>query len=227
MRLRKIKNAREKLEQLSDVMIFHPEEYKGKWHAFFQNSNPIYIEIGMGKGKFLIEHAKNHPNCNFIGLEVAESVILKAAQKANESGLKNLYFLNVDASHLRDYFREGEIEKIFLNFSDPWPKSRHAKRRLTYRTFLKMYQTLLGKDGIIEFKTDNRKLFEFSIVEFNQANFLFEEFSLDLHAPVLDEYGREVESKIITTEYEEKFKSLGQVIYYIKVKVNKHGYETI
>lgn len=214
MRLRKIKNATEKIKQFTNIVIFEPANYKGKWCELFKNDNPIYIEIGMGKGKFILENAKINPDINYIGIEIAESVILKAAQKINEFNLSNLYIINVDASNLDSYFEKNEISKIFLNFSDPWPKSRHEKRRLTSNIYLALYRDILIKDGIIELKSDNRKLFEYSIMKFNEKGYIFLDFSLDLHNQ-LNNY----DHQIITTEYEEKFKSLGQVIYYIKVEV--------
>ena len=209
MRLRKIKNAGDRLLNNLGLFISNPEEYKGKWRELFNNNNPIYIEIGMGKGKFIIEHAKRNKDINYIGIEKYDSVLIKGVEKAALEKLENIYFLNVDAINLNNYFVEGEVDKIFLNFSDPWPKNRHAKRRLTSEAFLKVYETILNKKGDIEFKTDNIGLFEFSVVEFNRLGYNFLEFSCDLHRNVDD---------IITTEYEDKFMSKGNPIYYIKIK---------
>jgi tRNA (guanine-N7-)-methyltransferase len=209
MRLRKIKNAGDRLLNNLGLFISNPEEYKGKWRELFNNNNPIYIEIGMGKGKFIIEHAKRNKDINYIGIEKYDSVLIKGVEKAALEKLENIYFLNVDAINLNNYFLEGEVDKIFLNFSDPWPKNRHAKRRLTSEAFLKVYETILNKKGDIEFKTDNIGLFEFSVVEFNRLGYNFLEFSCDLHRNGDD---------IITTEYEDKFMSKGNPIYYIKIK---------
>lgn len=209
MRLRKIKNAQERLQDKLGLFIPNPEEYKGAWQKKFGNKNPIYIEIGMGKGKFIIEHAKRNKNINYIGIEKYDSVLIKGVEKASVEGLDNIHFLNVDAIKLRDYFKKGEVDKIFLNFSDPWPKTRHAKRRLTSEAFLKVYDNILDKKGNIEFKTDNIGLFEYSVQEFNRLDYNFLEFSCDLHRNNDD---------IITTEYEDKFMSKGNPIYYIKIK---------
>ena len=162
----------------------------------------------MGKGKFILKHAMTNPDINYIGCEISDSVIYKAAEKAE--GVSNLLMINKDASLLNDIFEEKEISKIFLNFSDPWPKSRHAKRRLTSESFLSIYKKLLGVDGVVEMKTDNRKLFEYSLTKFNEVGWVFEELSLDLHQDKED---------IITTEYEDKFVGLGQVIYFVKVRI--------
>ena len=168
MRLRKIKNIEEKIKNYSDIIVFDAVSKKGKWNSQFKNENPIYLEIGMGKGKFLLEHARLNPNINYIGCELSDSVIYKAAEKAEkakqEENITNLLMINNDACMLNDIFSSGEVSKVYLNFSDPWPKSRHAKRRLTADTFLNVYKNLLGVDGIIEMKTDNRKLFEFSLI---------------------------------------------------------------
>lgn len=210
MRLRNIKNAHEKLLDFPTLVIQEPIQYKGKWNTVFGNDNEIYLEIGMGKGKFITTHASNNSNINYVGLEISDSMVLKAAREINSLGLNNLKLLNYDAAKLNDIFTNKSISKIFLNFSDPWPKLRHAKRRLTSDDFLKMYKEILVDDGIIEFKTDNRNLFEYSLTKFNEYRFQFLEVNLHLH---------EVEnSDIITTEYEEKFKSLKNTIYYIKVK---------
>ena len=214
MRLRKIKNIEEKIKNYSDIIVFDAVSKKGKWNSQFKNENPIYLEIGMGKGKFLLEHARLNPNINYIGCELSDSVIYKAAEKAEkakqEENITNLLMINNDACMLNDIFSSGEVSKVYLNFSHPWPKSRHAKRRLTADTFLNVYKNLLGVDGIIEMKTDNRKLFEFSLMKFNEFGWIFEELSLDLHSDKED---------IITTEYEDRFVNLGQQIYYVKVRI--------
>lgn len=210
MRLRKIKNAKEKLLEFPNLVIQNPEDYKDKWSKVFNNSNQIHLEIGMGKGKFISTHAISNPNLNYIGLEISDSVLLKAAREISLKNINNLKLVNFDASKLRDIFKDKSISKIYLNFSDPWPKTRHAKRRLTSECFLEIYRDILEDDGIIEMKTDNRNLFEYSLVKFNEFKFNFLEVNLNLH---------EIENnEIITTEYEEKFKMLKNIIYYIKVK---------
>lgn len=209
MRLRKIKNAGVRLLDNLGLFIDEPSLLKGKWREKFNNDNPIFVEIGMGKGKFIIEHAKRNKDINYIGIEKYDSVLIKGVEKAALENLSNIYFLNVDAINLNDYFELEEIDKIYLNFSDPWPKNRHAKRRLTSEAFLKVYENILNKQGDIEFKTDNIGLFEYSVVEFNRLGYQFLEFSCNLHR-----FGDD----IITTEYEDKFMSKGNPIYYIKIK---------
>ncbi len=211
MRLRKVKNALEVISSYPNIVIPNANDYKGKWKTVFHNNNPIYLEIGMGKGKFIIQHALNNPDINYIGLEKEESVLVRAVEKIASMPLPNLVFLHEDAFLLEDLFDKGEINKIFLNFSDPWPKSRHAKRRLTCNTILDTYCNVLDNDGCIEMKTDNRKLFEYSLAEFNKKRLFFNKISLNLH---------EDEDNIVTTEYEDKFVLKGNVIYFIEVKKN-------
>ena len=215
MRLRKVKNIEEKIKQCADVIVFNPDQQKGKWNELFNNNNPIYLEIGMGKGKFIYENAISYPNINFIGCEIVDSVIYKAATKFQKNKPDNLLLINIDARCLKDCFEKGEIAKIFLNFSDPWPKSRHEKRRLTSTDFINVYREVIVDKGIIEFKTDNQHLFEYSVVSFNQNNLDFLELHLSLHEELKE---GEEDRHIITTEYEEKFKGLGQPIYFIKVR---------
>lgn len=209
MRLRRIKNIEEKILQYNNIIMMNPSDYKGNWNKLFKNNNPIYLEIGTGKGQFIMNNAINNPDINYIGCEISDSVIYKAAKKINEKEIPNLYLINVDAFKLEEVFEKDEISKIFLNFSDPWPKSRHEKRRLTSEAFLNVYNKFLNKDGVIEFKTDNRKLFEYSVLKFNELGYEMLELSLDLHSDF---------ENVITTEYEDKFMNLGQVIYYIKVR---------
>ena len=208
MRLRKVKNVEEKIKEFEGLIITEPENHKGKWNKLFGNDNPIHLEIGMGKGKFLIEKAKREPNVNFIGCELVQSIIYKAAKSVDN--VPNLLMINYDALKLGDVFDKGEIAKIYLNFSDPWPKSRHEKRRLTSDSFLNVYREIKASDGVIEFKTDNRGLFEYSVMSLNNNGFEFLDISFDLHND-----GRE---NIVTTEYEDKFSARGNVIYFIKVK---------
>ena len=208
MHLRKVKDVEEKIKEYSDIVVFEPEEHKGKWKDVFKNDNPIYLEIGMGKGKFIREHARRNPDINFIGCELSTSMCYKSAKEVDKE-LSNLKIINYDAFKLEEVFDKGEIKQIFLTFSDPWPKARHEKRRLTTDNVLNIYKNILAKDGFIEFKTDNRELFEYSVIQFSNNNFEILELSLDLHKSKED---------VITTEYEDKFRALGQVIYFIKVK---------
>lgn len=210
MRLRKVKNIEEKILQFDNIIMLDPKSLKGSWHKHFKNDNPIYLEIGTGKGQFIIGNAQKNPNINYIGCEISDSVIYKAAKKANDLNLSNLFFINIDAFKLDEVFEKNEIEKIYLNFSDPWPKSRHEKRRLTSGEFLGVYKKILPDEGLIEFKTDNRKLFEYSVMKFNELRYDILRLSLDLHSDYDD---------IITTEYEDKFTGLGQVIYFVEVRV--------
>lgn len=211
MRLRKVKNALETVNSHPEIVIPNPEEHRGKWNELFKNNNPIYLEIGMGKGKFITEHAKRNKDINYIGLEIAESVLVRAVEKLIEQPLDNLLLIHADAFLINNIFEKGEISKIFLNFSDPWPKSRHAKRRLTCNTILCNYCTILPIEGSIEMKTDNRKLFEYSLQEFVKFGLPIENLSLNLHEDYED---------VITTEYEDKFMAKGNVIYFIEVKNN-------
>ena len=207
MHLRKVKDVEEKIKEYSDIVIFEPEKMKGKWNDLFGNDNPIYLEIGMGKGKFIRENALRNQNINYIGCELSTSMCYKSAKEVNN--IDNLKILNYDAFKLEEVFDKGEISKIYLTFSDPWPKARHEKRRLTTDNVLNIYKNILITNGEIEFKTDNRLLFEYSVIQFTNNNFEILELSLDLHNSKED---------IITTEYEEKFMAKGQVIYFIRVK---------
>ena len=188
-------------------MVFEPSKYKGKWHELFENNNPIYIEIGMGKGDFIIEHAKRNPEINYIGIEKYESVILQAVEKSKELESENLKLVCFDAEKIEEIFDKQEIDKIYLNFSDPWPKYRHTKRRLTSPNFLKRYISIAKEPCEIEFKTDNQGLFEYSLQSFNNNKWQFIDLSLDLH---------QRDEDVIMTEYEKKFHSMGHNIYYLK-----------
>ena len=214
MRLRKIKNASEVINTNSDLVLTDPTVNKGKWKEFFKNDNPIYIEIGMGKGKFILEHAKQNPNINYIGIEKEQSVIIRAVEKQIDARCPNLILVHFDATNITDIFEKDEIDKIYINFSDPCPKTKHSKRRLTYPTFLLNYKEILKSSGDIELKTDNRKLFEYSVVSLNNLKMEFIELNLDLHTPHENEEAKE----IITTEYEDRFVSLNHPIYYIKAR---------
>ncbi len=205
MRLRNIKGADEKI-LASEFVVQNPAEYKGNWKACFQNDKPLHIEIGMGKGQFLYTLAKENPDINYVGIERYSSVLLRAIQKMEEEEVSNLKFICIDAKEITDVFGEGEVDKIYLNFSDPWPKDRHAKRRLPSRQFLARYDVILKKDGFLEFKTDNRGLFDFAVEELPEAGWKAGAITYDLHN---DE---EMVKGNIMTEYEEKFSSMGNPI---------------
>lgn len=205
MRLRNIKGSKEFIAS-SPFVIQTPEEYKGKWSSLFQNDNPIHIEIGMGKGQFIHQLAEQNPDINYIGIEMYSSVLYRALEKRAEVDLNNLYFLRFDAKYLSNIFDKGEVERIYLNFSDPWPKDRHAKRRLTSNNFLQIYNTVLKKDGFIQFKTDNRDLFDFSVDTVNESSLWhIDEITYDLH-------NSEFLPGNIMTEYESRFVAEGKPI---------------
>lgn len=206
MRLRKVKNARERLMvDNNKYFINEPEKYKGNWNSLFDNQNEIHIEIGCGKGRFISELAKRNPNINYIAIEKFDSVLLRALEKVIDGDYNNLKLCQLDAQMLSNYFDKGEVSRIYLNFSDPWPKKCHAKRRLTHENFLNEYKKVLVSDGEIHFKTDNRNLFEFSIESFNKNNWILSEISLDLHKD-LEKYPFNIE-----TEFEEKWSKLGPI----------------
>ena len=206
MRLRNIKGAREAIEA-SPYVILDPENYKGRWHEVFGNDHLLRLEVGMGKGQFIMEQARRHPEVNFIGIEMYSSVLIRALQKMEEEELPNLKFLRIDARTLPECFAQGEVDRIYLNFSDPWPKDRHAKRRLTSRQFLARYDQVLKSDGIIEFKTDNRPLFDFSLEEAKEANWHIDLCTYDLH------HEEELMQDNVMTEYEQRFSAQGNPIH--------------
>lgn len=210
MRLRNISGSREVIRE-SEFVIHEPEECAGKWKEIFGNKNQIYAEIGMGKGRFIMDMARLHPEVNFIGIEKYSSVLLRAIQKmealAEENReLPNVRFIRMDAEDITKVFEKGELDRIYLNFSDPWPKDRHAKRRLPSRQFLARYDRILKKDGVIEFKTDNRELFDFAVEELAPAGWKLKELTYDLHADERLCRGN------VMTEYEERFSSMGNPI---------------
>ena len=210
MRLRNIRGSKETIAA-SDYVVQEPETHKGTWGQLFGNEQPVQIEVGMGKGRFIMDMARLHPERNFVGIEMYDSVLLRALQKREEleeAGEKfsNLVFIRVDARLLPEIFEKDEVDGIYLNFSDPWPKARHAKRRLTSREFLKRYEQVLKKEGAVEFKTDNRGLFEFSLEEVKESDWNLEVCTFDLHQ---DE---DLVKGNVMTEYEEKFSSMGNPI---------------
>ena len=189
-----------------DVLLAEPEKMNNGWHALFGNDNPIHIEVGTGMGQFIIGMALANPNVNYIGIEHFDNVIVSALEKAIEAGKpSNLRLFRANGMDLLNIFHKGEIDRVYLNFSDPWPKTRHEKRRLTHESFLKLYESVLVQGGEIHFKTDNRHLFEYSLVSMSAYGMLLKDVSLDLHA--------EMPEDNIMTEYEEKFSAKGQPIY--------------
>ena len=205
MRLRNVKGANEIINK-SELVIDNYKEYKSKFKTIFKNKNPIHLEIGTGKGNFIINMAKTYPDINFIGIEKYDSVLVRALEKIDY--LDNLRFIRMDATYIEDIFQK-EIDTIYLNFSDPWPKERHRHRRLTDSYFLKRYDNLFKDKKHIIMKTDNRKLFEYSIIEFTNYGYKIENISLDLHKDDIKDN--------IETEYEQKFSSKGFPIYKIEV----------
>ena len=205
MRLRNIKGSREYIVE-SSFVVQDGKAQKGKWQEFFGNTNPLHIEVGMGKGQFLMELARRNPQINYIGIEKFSSVLLRAIQKQEELELGNLRFIRMNAEEICDVFVKDEVAKLYLNFSDPWPKDRHHKRRLTSREFLTRYGQFLYRDGSIEFKTDNRPLFDFSLTEAKEAGWKLEAFTYDLHKDEQMNQGN------IMTEYEQRFSEQGNPI---------------
>lgn len=206
MRLRNVTGSREMIAN-SRFVVHEPFKNKGKWNEIFGNNQPIQIEIGMGKGRFMMDLASTNLNINYIGIEKYSTVLLRAIQKMEENELSNLRFIRMDAEDICEVFDKGEVAKIYLNFSDPWPKDRHAKRRLPSRQFLERYNIILSQDGRIEFKTDNVDLFDFALGEIEPAGWKLEAMTRDLHHDAKMSVGN------IMTEYEEKFSSLGNPIY--------------
>ncbi|MRN07546.1 tRNA (guanosine(46)-N7)-methyltransferase TrmB [Lactobacillus sp. 0.1XD8-4] len=189
-----------------EMMVDDAPALKGKWQSRFKKEQPLHLEVGMGKGQFIIGMAKAHPDINFIGLEIQRTVAAIALKKALEADLPNLQLICGDGEDLQEYFEPGEVAKMYLNFSDPWPKKRHAKRRLTYKTFLATYEKILQDHGVVELKTDNMGLFEFSLESMNNYGMHFNGVWLDLHQSAENEHN-------VETEYEQKFAAKGQPIY--------------
>lgn len=206
MRLRNIPGARDVIAE-SEYVIHDYKEVKGKWNEVFGNDNPIRIEVGMGKGRFIYELAALNPDVNYVGIEKFSSVLLRAIQKQEEAPCTNLRFIRMEAENIIDVFDKDEVDRIYLNFSDPWPKDRHAKRRLTSRVFLDRYDSFLKKDGVIEFKTDNHDLFMFSLDEVNETKWILDAVTYDLHSDAKMNEGN------IMTEYEQRFSEMGNPIY--------------
>ena len=205
MRLRNVPGAREEIEK-NEYVIQKPEEMPGTWQIVFGNDHPIEIEIGMGKGRFIMDKAKANPEINYVGIEKFSSVLVRALQKMAEDPIPNVRFIRMDAEEITNVFGKEEVDKIYLNFSDPWPKDRHAKRRLPSRAFLERFEVILKKKGTLEFKTDNRSLFDFALGEIEPAGWELLGVTYDLHHDEVMGQGN------IMTEYEEKFSQKGNPI---------------
>lgn len=205
MRLRNKPWAQDKLNEYPQFIPSNPTECKGKWQDRFEKNQPLHIEVGSGKGQFIVEMAKRHPEINYIAVEIQTSVIVTILEKQIDEQLPNLQILHGDGSDLTEYFADGEISLLYLNFSDPWPKKRHTKRRLTSEHFLKQYQQILPNKGEVHFKTDNQGLFEYSLSSMSTFGMSFKKVWLDLNKSDYPDN--------IMTEYEEKFSSRGNRIY--------------
>ncbi|MCL1630650.1 tRNA (guanosine(46)-N7)-methyltransferase TrmB [Sporolactobacillus sp. CPB3-1] len=205
MRVRHKPWAKGKLDRYPDIVIPVPKDYSGEWHDAFHREAPLHVEIGSGKGQFITGMASLYPDINFVGIEMHESVIVTALEKCLDQQLDNVRLINEDARGLTEFFAEDEVDALYLNFCDPWPKSRHEKRRLTYSTFLAQYEYVLKKGGVLNFKTDNQGLFEYSLESFSKYGFTLQNISLDLHHSQM--------KNNVVTEYEEKFAEKGQRIY--------------
>lgn len=204
MRLRNVPGARETIIE-NQFSVQQPEQMKGKWAEVFQNDHPIHIEVGMGKGQFIIEMARRNPEVNYIGIEKYSSVLVRAVEKLEDFEQDNLRLIRMDAENIEEVFDKDEVDRIYLNFSDPWPKDRHAKRRLTSTRFLERYDNILTPEGRVMFKTDNKDLFDFSLEQVEEAGWILESHTYDLHHSEYNE-------RNVMTEYEEKFSAKGNPI---------------
>jgi len=205
VRLRKKKWAKPLLESQTGYVITDFSAVKGNWNKVFGNDNPIYLEIGMGKGDFIVGLATRNPAINYVGIELSETVAAIALKKVMEHEVSNVRVINKDAINLEDIFTSGEIGRIYLNFSDPWPKNRHERKRLTYKTFLEKYERLLEGKGMVCFKTDNKGLFEFSLESFSENGWTLNNVEYDYPLTESDDD--------VPTEYERRFRGLGNPIY--------------
>lgn len=210
MRVRKRHGAEEMLANNPQFVVPDPKNWRGHWKERFSNGHSLHIEIGMGKGQFITEMAKAHPEINYIGIDLQISVVSFALDKLQAAELPNLQLLHVDGSALTEYFADSEVDLIYLNFSDPWPKKKHEKRRLTSKNFLAVDEEILQPCGQIHFKTDNQGLFEYSLASFSQYGMTIKQVWLDLHASEF--------TNNIMTEYEEKFSNKGQPIYRVEAE---------
>lgn len=215
MRVKYRKGAPEHLQANTHIVVENPADFKGRWSERFGNHQPIHIEVGCGKGAFITGMAALHPEINYIAIDMQLSVLSYALDKAIEADLPNVQMILVDGAALSEYFADGEVERVYLNFSDPWPKTRHEKRRLTYQSFLATYEQIMEPESEIHFKTDNRGLFEYSLVSLTNYGMNLKKVWLDLHT---DE---EFATQNVMTEYEKKFSDKGQVIYRLEAKFPK------
>jgi tRNA (guanine-N7-)-methyltransferase len=212
MRHRKVKNLEERIEASKSYLVENAKDNKGKWREFFGNDGRLYLELGCGKGKFLNAKAVDDPEASFIGIEGLDAVMIRGLERSCDLGIANIRFVMDFVADIRDYFAENELDGIYLNFSDPWPKARHAKRRFTYGDTLLKYREILKPGGFVAVKTDNEGLFEFTLEEIERLEIEVLEMSRDLHASDLD-------AKKFTTEYEDKFHGKGKNINYVKIKL--------
>lgn len=210
MRLRNVPGARETIIE-NQFSIQQPEQMKGKWAEVFQNDHPIHIEVGMGKGQFIIEMARRNPEVNYIGIEKYSSVLVRAVEKLEDFEQDNLRLIRMDAENIEEVFDKDEVDRIYLNFSDPWPKDRHAKRRLTSTRFLERYDNILTPEGRVMFKTDNKDLFDFSLEQVEEAGWILENHTYDLHHSEYNEGN-------VMTEYEKKFSEMGNPINMVRFR---------
>ena len=206
MRLRNVPGSREAIAE-SNLAINEPQVLKGKWNEEFGNNNPIRIEIGMGKGRFITQLALENPDINYVGIEKYSSVLIRAIEKCQDIEVPNLRFIRMEAEYICDVFNKEEVDRIYLNFSDPWPKDRHAKRRLTSKQFFERYDNILKKDGVVEFKTDNDLLFQFSLEQVPESGWNLVAQTWDLHND------SEMVKGNVMTEYESKFSQMGNPIH--------------
>lgn len=221
MRLRGKKGAREQLEQMSTLVVLEPEAHKGKWHEVFGNDRPIYVEFGMGKGQFVSQMSLKYPEVNFIGIDMYDELIARGAEKAMELGdpagsdlghPANLRLVRANIEFVENIFEAGELDRIYLNFSDPWPKKKHARRRLTHSRFVEKYTRIMNENGEIHFKTDSETLFEFSLNSFAEMGLQMRNISLNLHRD-------EINTDHVMTEYEQKFVNKGMNIHRVEVLI--------
>jgi tRNA (guanine-N7-)-methyltransferase len=212
LRQRKVKNVEARIAEHHEYLIEDPMERKGRWQQVFNNDNPIFAEFGCGKGKFIMTMAEQNPDRNYIAVECRESVILRVLEKAKERELKNIFVVNEHIIDVNEYFERGELSGIYLNFSDPWPKSRHTKRRLTNSRYLDGYLKILKPGCCIEVKTDNDPLFAFTVAEFQKTDLKVLQITDDLH-------NTDLEARLVTTEYEDRYHGGGKKINYCKLQV--------
>ncbi len=217
MRMRKRNNLEPRLETCTSVWIRDPETRRGSWRSLLPEARELHLEIGCGKGKFTVEMAEQNPEVLFIAVERVKEALVLAMEKAISMGLKNVYFLSVDAAELDQLFEPGEADRIYLNFCDPWPRSKNAKRRLTYHTFLEKYRSVLRPDGEIHFKTDNAALFAWSLEEFERYGYPVQNVTDDLHRDGV--VG-------VMTGYEEKFYALGTPIHRCEILMPQRREQT-